>query len=217
MQREYDRLVRVCQGDNVKLPTKRQVEKKATQLHKLMESPVTEVCAANMHVVNMTELSLQTEIAAMIARKKMMMADKRSISELTMERARLNQQLHLAQRRQDEEEAFQLREQLAAIEAEMTSRNSGLERQQEETLADKLAKVNERNRKANAEAIRNVELREAERRRKEKLAHANGTATPTTPYDPSARLRTVPKLFNPRLVSCLFLLDACLVSMSNGR
>ena len=45
VQREYDRLVRVCQGDNVKLPTKRQVEKKAAQLHKFMDSPVTEVCA----------------------------------------------------------------------------------------------------------------------------------------------------------------------------
>ena len=152
----------------------------------------------------------------MIARKKMM-ADKRSVAELTWERARLNQQLHLAQQRQDEEEVFELREQLAAIDAEMSSRSSGPERQQEETLADKLAKVNERNRKANAESIRSAELREAERRRKEKLAHANGTATPTSTYDPSARLRTVPRLFNPRLVSRLFFLDTRLVSMSIGR
>ena len=43
--REYDRLIRVCELDNLKLPTKRQLEKKAEQMHKLVSQPMTEVCA----------------------------------------------------------------------------------------------------------------------------------------------------------------------------
>jgi hypothetical protein len=52
--------------------------------------------------------------------------------------------------------------------------------------------VNERNRKANHEAIRRAELQEAERKRRERRL-----GTPTT-VDPSARLRTVPRMFASR-------------------
>src|ERR1700759_3729444 len=62
---------------------------------------------------------------------------------------------------------------------------------------DKLAKVNERNRKANLEAVRRAELAEAERKRKERKLAAmhGGELRPSTPHDPSARLKTVPKVF----------------------
>ena len=127
---------------------------------------------------------------------------------LTIDRSRLNQQLVLAQRRQDEDEIRELRRQLNEIDAEIAAHDAA-DAPREETLTDKLAKVNERNRKANAESIRAAELREMERRRKEKLAAANGSATPPTTFDPSARLKTVPKLFNPRLVSSSFSSHRC--------
>ncbi len=55
-----------------------------------------------------------------------------------------------------------------------------------------LAKVNERNRKANQEAIRRAEQQEAERKRRERRR-----GTPTV-LDPSSRLRTVPRMFASR-------------------
>jgi RNA polymerase-associated protein RTF1 len=55
-----------------------------------------------------------------------------------------------------------------------------------------VAKVNERNRKGNQEAIRRAELQEAERKRRERRL-----GTPTV-VDPSARLRTVPRMFASR-------------------
>lgn len=42
-QREFDRLLKTCEGENVKLPLKRQVEKKAMQIQKLTSQPLTEV------------------------------------------------------------------------------------------------------------------------------------------------------------------------------
>ncbi|KAH8102183.1 plus-3-domain-containing protein [Cristinia sonorae] len=182
-EREFDRLVKVCQHDNIKLPTKRQVEKKAAQLQRLADLNITEA-----------------EIASMITRKKQMSADTRSNTVLSIERSRLKQALHLAQVRRDEQDEADIQSQITAIEDEIASRerSSGGGAKGEETAADKLAKVNERNRKANAEAIRAAELREAERKRKEKKAGTNGTSTPTSTYDPSARLKTIPKMFNPR-------------------
>ena len=55
-----------------------------------------------------------------------------------------------------------------------------------------LAKVNERNRKANQEAIRRAELQEAERKRRERRL-----GTPTL-LEPNGRLRTVPRMFHSR-------------------
>ena len=42
-QTEYDRLVRMCEADKVILPNKRQVEKKAAHMVKLVTQPMTEV------------------------------------------------------------------------------------------------------------------------------------------------------------------------------
>ncbi|KAJ3474642.1 hypothetical protein NLI96_g12344 [Meripilus lineatus] len=114
-----------------------------------------------------------------------------------MEKSRLNQARTLAIRRNDLSELAEIDEQLATLNAELAERN----RDKEETKGnDVLAKVNERNRKANLESIRNAELREAERKRRERklmAAGGSGTSTPVN-FDPSARLRTVPKVFNSR-------------------
>ncbi|KAG2359874.1 hypothetical protein BDR07DRAFT_1462286 [Suillus spraguei] len=170
-QREFERLGKVCLADDVKLPSKRALEKKAAQMSKLITQPVTE-----------------SDITAMLARKSQL-SNLPSGASLTLQRASLVQAKTLAIRRQDYAEVAEIEAKLAELPAAPTpARNGG-----EESLNDKLAKVNERNRKANLEGIRKAEMLEAERKRRERKMNASGTATPA---DPSARLKTVPRLFN---------------------
>lgn len=98
------------------------------------------------------------------------------------------QERNLALRRNDKEEVAKLDIQLAELAVESPPVHSD----PPESSSALLAKVNERNRKANHEAIRRAELQEAERKRRERRL-----GTPTT-VDPSARLRTVPRMFASR-------------------
>ncbi|KAI0772759.1 plus-3-domain-containing protein [Trametes elegans] len=152
-QKEFDRLVKVCEVEKVKLPTKRQLEKKAAQLQRLANQPMTE-----------------SDIAAMLARKQAMQASKQSPAHLAMERSRLHQARTLAARRQDYAEVAQIDAQIAELAAVAPAR--------EESSSDILAKLNERNRKANQDAVRKAERAELERKRRERTLRA-GTATPT--------------------------------------
>lgn len=113
----------------------------------------------------------------------------------TIERSRLNQARTLALRRQDYAEVEEIDEKLAAYAAtaDSPSRHEN---------PDMLAKVNERNRKANLEAVRKAEIMEAERKRRERRLAASGGGT-LTPNDPSARLKTLPRLFNANTPSRL--------------
>ena len=43
IQKEFERLQKTCETEKVKLPTRRQIEKKAAQLTKFDNQPVTEV------------------------------------------------------------------------------------------------------------------------------------------------------------------------------
>ncbi|KAG1903725.1 uncharacterized protein F5891DRAFT_1017998 [Suillus fuscotomentosus] len=170
-QREFERLGKVCLADDVKLPSKRALEKKVAQMSKLITQPMTE-----------------SDITAMLARKSQL-SNLPSGASLTLQRSSLVQARTLAIRRQDYAEVSEIDVKLAELPAVATPpRNGG-----EESLNDKLAKVNERNRKANLEGIRKAEMLEAERKRRERKLNASGTATPA---DPSARLKTVPRLFN---------------------
>ncbi|KAG1872962.1 hypothetical protein DFJ58DRAFT_760541 [Suillus subalutaceus] len=170
-QREFERLGKVCLADDVKLPSKRVLEKKVAQMSKLITQPVTE-----------------SDITAMLARKSQL-SNLPSGASLTLQRSSLVQARTLAIRRQDYAEVAEIDAKLAELPAVATpARNGG-----EESLNDKLAKVNERNRKANLEGVRKAEMLEAERKRRERKMNASGTATPA---DPSARLKTVPRLFN---------------------
>jgi len=107
---------------------------------------------------------------------------------ITVERAGLTAARTLALRRNDLDEVTQIDAQLAALGDSVRSRP-------EEAL-DLLAKVNERNRKANMEAVRRAELVEAERKRRERKLVAAGALAPAAALDPSARLKTIPRLFN---------------------
>lgn len=124
----------------------------------------------------------------MLARKNQL-SNLQSGTSITLQRSRLMQAKTLAIRRQDYAEVTEIEAKLAELPAIPTPARNAVE----ESLSDKLAKVNERNRKANLEAVRKAELMEAERKRRERKLNASGTATPA---DPSARLKTVPRLFN---------------------
>ncbi|KAF9442144.1 plus-3-domain-containing protein [Macrolepiota fuliginosa MF-IS2] len=167
--KEFERLKATCTSEEVKLPTKRDLEHKATQLHKLPMQPVTE-----------------SDINAMLARKSQLQSTKSS-GMTTMERSRLNQARTLALRRNDLDE-------MAEIDAQLAALGTPTKPRQNEEAADLLTKVNERNRKANMEAVRKAELAESERKRRERKLAAAGASVPV--HDPSARLKTVPRMFN---------------------
>lgn len=139
-------------------------------------------------------LLVQSDLNLMLENKRSLQPHKQSSAALTLERSQLNAQRTLALRRHDDAE-------VAELDAKILELNGRLGQRPQTTGIDELAKLNERNRKANAEAVRKAELWEAERKRRErKRVQANGTA----PQDPSARLKTVPRVFNAATPSSRF-------------
>ena len=114
-----------------------------------------------------------------------------------MEKSRLIQARTLALRRNDRAEVENIDVQLRELAGRAAVHNG--QTGPEDEPDDILAKVNERNRKANMEAVRKAELLEAERKRKERKLARSGAGTPV-PADPSARLRTVPRMYASRFV-----------------
>ncbi|KAF8240544.1 plus-3-domain-containing protein [Tricholoma matsutake] len=172
LQKEFERLVKSCAADSIKLPMKRGIDKKVAEMNRLVAQPVTE-----------------SDINAMLARKSQLQSSKPA-GMVTLERSRLTQARTLAQRRYDFIEVAEIDAQLAELAATSSDRASNPQGDD-----DMLAKVNERNRRANMEAVRKAEIAEADRKRRErKLAAAAGGTI--APVDPSARLKTVPRLFN---------------------
>lgn len=141
---------------------------------------------------------LQSDISAMLARKQMM-SSKQSAVSVRMEKSRLIQARTLAQRRKDFTEVRSIDAQLA----ELNATNPEVER--EDTTADIMAIVNERNRKANLEATRRAEQKEAERKKRErKLAAAARASNSPAPSSLAAlkigvsRYALVPALLKMR-------------------
>ncbi|EKM57104.1 uncharacterized protein PHACADRAFT_254665 [Phanerochaete carnosa HHB-10118-sp] len=152
--KEWNRVVRVCEAENVKLPTQHEVNKKFLQIKKLTSQALTEA-----------------DISVMITRKTQM-NKKQNAAQITLEKSRLNQARTLALRRNDLVEVADIDAKLIALTGETTARPRS-------SQADELARLNERNRKANIEAARKADMLESERKRRErKLAHAHGAATP---------------------------------------
>jgi RNA polymerase-associated protein RTF1 len=105
-----------------------------------------------------------------------------------MEKSRLNAEKKVAYNRQDWEEYRRLEEQLNALDVQSSPTKSkprdeatnGTAGSTGESERDRLARVNERNRKANLESVRKAELAEAERKRLKRKLGA-GTPVPGTP------------------------------------
>ncbi|KZP21278.1 plus-3-domain-containing protein [Athelia psychrophila] len=161
LPKEFDRVQKVWQAESVKLPTKRALERKSKELVRLSTQTMTE-----------------SDITTMLARKNDMQAGSHSQQYYTMQRSRLTQARTLALRRQDYVELATIDAQLAELPAAPVAR--------EEDSSDVLTKVNERNRKANMDAIRKAEIQEAERKRRERKLQAASRASSTP----------VPKLSN---------------------
>ena len=102
----------------------------------------------------------------MLRRKNQLQGDagKSQVNRMTLERARLMQARTLALRRNDKADAGMLDVQLAKLAVE----SSHPKPEHTEDACAFLAKVNERNCKANQEATRRAELQEAERKRRER-------------------------------------------------
>lgn len=163
------------------MPTKQDLERKANGMKKLVDQPMTEVC----NIVSLCGdadwriRGAQNDISVMIARKTQLQASNRE-GLTALERSRLQQERTLALRRQDYAEVEE-------IEAKLEEGNkpSTSPVKTHDTAADLLTKVNERNRKANVEAVRRAELAEVERKRRERKLASR------TPADPNARLKAV--------------------------
>lgn len=113
----------------------------------------------------------------------------------TLERSRLNQARTLAQRRQDLKELAELDAQIVEFDAMYGSSANGTssgDKGESGKGSDVLMKLSEKNRKANAEAVRRAEQQEAERKRRERKLAKSGSGT-STPVDPSARLKIIPR------------------------
>jgi len=131
----------------------------------------------------------QNDVSMMIARKSQLQTTSRE--GLTMlERSRFMQERTLALRRHDYAEVEEIDAKLKEA-----SKASSPPVKQHDGAADLLAKVNERNRKANVDAVRRAELAESERKKRERRLQTRNGGTPT-PADPSARLKTLPRTFN---------------------
>ncbi|KAI0251556.1 hypothetical protein BJV78DRAFT_1282408 [Lactifluus subvellereus] len=169
---EFSRFKITWEVARTKLPTKRELEKKNAQITKLMNQPMTEVSAPPSYA--------EESVAGDTGKPQANWAK--------LERARLTQARTLALRRNDKAEVAILDGQLAELAVE----NPSVQPESTGGVSALLAKVNERNRKSNLEAIRRAELQEAERKRRERRL-----GTPTV-LDPSARLRTVPRMFASR-------------------
>ncbi|KAF9269503.1 plus-3-domain-containing protein [Marasmius fiardii PR-910] len=174
--KEFDWLLKHYQTEKITFPTKSAVAAKATQMDQLVSQPMTE-----------------TDIAAMLFKKGQLNASRTSGALTTFERARLIQERTLAQRRQDYKEVGEIDAKLAEFDAQHGT--PGIKSQKEDK-GDVLAMLSEKNRKANAEHIRRAELVEAEKRRRERKLALSGQSGTSTPTDPSARLRTIPRTFN---------------------
>ncbi|KAJ7893731.1 hypothetical protein B0H14DRAFT_3081358 [Mycena olivaceomarginata] len=174
-QDEFKRMVDTCANEKIPVPTRKEVDERFGEMQDLIAKVITE-----------------DDVSAMIARKRLAGGSSAGAATPVLsvaERSRLNAQRTLAQRRQDYDEVREIDAQLAAAAAAASL--SGAKAPGEEELQDRLARVNERNRKANAESIRKAEMLEAERKKRERKSMREGGGV----IDPSARLRTVPRLW----------------------
>lgn len=144
-------------------------------------------------------MHLQGDLQAMLKAKHEILDNRPSFQTLLSRKATLNQQLSLAQNRRDQEEIGRIEFELSELKHAHPELFSDFAKRGE--MTDRTAIVNERNRKANLEAVRLQEEAERERRKKAALgasmvAGQNGSrsGSPFVKADLSARVKTLPKL-----------------------
>lgn len=146
-----------------------------------------------------TSLFSQADVSKMLARKQKLAShsENQTPTTLAVEKGLLLQQRSLADKRGDRAEVTKLDNRLREVKSKLhIALRAGIEGADGHASSKQeiLAQVNERNRKANAEAVRKNELMEAERKRRaRKMGAALGSLTQG---DPSARLKTMPRVSN---------------------
>lgn len=174
--KELDRIMKVIEEEKIELSSRRVIDKKIEQLRKLPDIPLTEA-----------------DITAMIARKNAINPNNASASQAFNRKVELTQKRHLAMKRQDYKEVAEIDKELESLAATQSSGNNRRERGDDQ--ADLMAKVNERNRRANLEAVRKAEAELAARKRQERKALANAVATSTsTSLDVTARVKSISRI-----------------------
>ncbi|KAF9065277.1 hypothetical protein BDP27DRAFT_1332186 [Rhodocollybia butyracea] len=176
-EKEFHRLQAVCNKERVSIPTKTEIETKLAEMARLINQRYTESDISNM------------------LEKNRSLTSQRPSGWATLERSRLNQARTLAQRRQDLKELAELDAQIVEFDAMYGSSANGTstgDKGESGKGSDVLMKLSEKNRKANAEAVRRAEQQEAERKRRERKLAKSGSGT-STPVDPSARLKIIPR------------------------
>lgn len=183
-QDEFYWLIKSTEHDKVKLPTKKELNKKVEDMTRVSTAIITEVKLAQVPTRRSVGLyESQSDISAMLARKQMM-SSRQSAASVRMEKSGLTQARTLALRRKDLAEVRSIDAQLAKLNAA----NPEVER--EDATTDIMAKVNERNRKANLEATRKAEQMEAERRKRERKLAAAARASNSPAPSALAALKT---------------------------
>ncbi|GJJ14780.1 hypothetical protein Clacol_009048 [Clathrus columnatus] len=183
--KEYDRIMKVLEDEKVDFPSRRALDKKMDQLRKLPDTPLTEA-----------------DITVMIAQKNAINPGNVSITQAFNRKVELTQQRHLALKRQDYKEVAEIEKELESLASTQSSANGRRERN--DPQADLMAKVNERNRRANLEAVRKAEAELAARKRQERRVLANAVATGSSlpiAIDMSARVKTVPRIHHDSRLS----------------
>ncbi|KTW25871.1 hypothetical protein T552_03145 [Pneumocystis carinii B80] len=160
-QNEFDKWTQQLKEDKIATPKKSLIEKKITELSLMTQHKLTDL-----------------EISDMIARRKALQKIPRNIA---IEKTQLKKTRDIAIAHGDEKEAQRLTEKLNTLEELSEKRRYVL------TNSDKFAKLNEKNRKANLDTIRQAEI-QANKERREK------DSSPIL-VNPFSRLKTNPKIF----------------------
>lgn len=166
-QKEFDRWTQQLKEDKIATPKKSLIEKKIAELSLMTQHKLTD-----------------SEISEMIARRK---ALQRIPGNIAIEKTQLKKTRDVAIAHGDEKEALKLTEKLNTLEELSAERRHVL------THLDKLAKLNEKNRKANLDTIRQAEIKANEERRKK------GPIPIIS--NPFSRLKTNPKIFYDNTLS----------------
>ncbi|EJD51871.1 plus-3-domain-containing protein [Auricularia subglabra TFB-10046 SS5] len=177
--KEFDRLTRTCALEKVKLPSRRDIERKQAEIKRLTSQPRTNA-----------DIDYQLKRKAQIDR----LLPSRPWDP-AKEYAHLLKRHDLAFQRKDREETKNLQAALREFEEKHPNLKERYKREREsDDNEDLMARINKRNKLANEENVRRAEAAEAERKRRERRLGMNRADS----ADPSARLKTIPKTFTPR-------------------
>jgi len=172
-EREFTRLMHACSEAKQKLPSKSKVDKKHAQINKFANQPLTE-----------------SDISAIITRKNQLQQNKPNLTQLISEKSRLHQARALAAGRQEFDEVANINAQIQELEASYPELSGDKDKEE-----DRFARVNERNRKANIEAMRIASETEKKRRKMIGFGDSAASSRDRTPtVDLSARVKTMPRL-----------------------